>query len=699
MQPLTSDDPAAIGGYRLEARLGSGGMGRVYLAFTPAGRPVALKVVRSDLGDDQDFRIRFGQEIQAARRVRGLYTAELIDADPAATPPWLVTAYVPGPSVEEVIDRDGPMPEAMVFRLIAGVAEALQAIHAAGVIHRDLKPSNVLLAQDGPRVIDFGIARALAATPVTRTGASMGSPDYMSPELLLNRPVTPAIDVFALGSLAAFAAVGRLPFGRGHITDVAHRVVHEPPDLAGCPAGLVTLIEACLQKEPQARPAPGQIIEFCVARAALLGDSGQPRPAPVPFPPAARPRPPGGRPARRRSCSTGPGWPARAGREGAASRSSPCWRSSPARRSPPPRCSSRSRPPGIPAPAAPSPAAPPPPRRSVAARAPVAPLPVVLLSQGRPVTASSVQPGSTWVAANAVDGNTGTRWSSNFSDPQWIEVDLGAAHPLTKVVLDWETAYAVAFQIQVSDDGTTWTDIYSTTTGTGGSQTCRSAAPAATSGCTAPSGPPRGGTRCGNSKSSGVDHGRRATRRTGGSQGPFGRKECEFSAVGAQLLARDRAQVDLVRAVGQVQGPQVGPRLGQRGVGRDAGPAVDLDRPVEDVAAARGAATLIAAISVRAPLAPTLSISQAALSTSSRACSIASRDSAIHSWTTPCRAIVDPKVERDDARAHISSSARSATPRLRMQWWMRPGPSRAWAIMKPPPCGPSRFAAGTRTSS
>jgi eukaryotic-like serine/threonine-protein kinase len=477
MQPLTSDDPAAIGGYRLEARLGSGGMGRVYLAFTPAGRPVALKVVRSDLGDDRDFRIRFEQEIQAARRVRGLYTAELIDADPAATPPWLVTAYVPGPSVEEVIDRDGPMPETMVFRLIAGVAEALQAIHAAGVIHRDLKPSNVLLAQDGPRVIDFGIARALAATPMTRTGATMGSPDYMSPELILNRPVTPAIDVFALGSLAAFAAVGRLPFGRGHITQVAHRVVHEPPDLAGCPAGLVALIEACLQKEPQARPAPGRIIDFCVAQAALLGDTSQPRPAPVAVPtgftgltPApsawsagsatvrlpdpARLAGPAGPGRRRLSLVTALAIVAAtvivtaavvvaiaatsrlgADRTAAASGSADT------------------------------------PRRSVTARAPVAPRPVVLLSQGRPVTASSVQPGSTWVAANAVDGNTGTRWSSTFSDPQWLEVDLGAAHPVTKVVLDWEIAYAAAFQIQVSDDGTTWTDIYSTTTGTGGWQT------------------------------------------------------------------------------------------------------------------------------------------------------------------------------------------------------------------------------------
>jgi hypothetical protein len=476
MQPLTSDDPAAIGGYRLDARLGSGGMGRVYLAFTPAGRPVALKVVRSDLGDDQDFRIRFEQEIQAARRVRGLYTAELIDADPAATPPWLVTAYVPGPSVEEVVDRDGPMPEAMVFRLIAGVAEALQAIHAAGVIHRDLKPSNVLLAQDGPRVIDFGIARALAATPMTRTGATMGSPDYLSPEQILNRPVTSATDVFALGTLAAFAAVGRLPFGRGHITEVAHRVVQEPPDLAGCPAGLVPLIEACLHKEPHARPAPAQIIEFCVARAALLGDAGPPRPTPTGGrhrgEPGAAPawsahsatveldRVPltrvGAPPGRRRlSLVTALAIVAATSIAAAAAVVAIAATSHPGAD-------------GTAAGAATGTAAP---RHSAAPRAPALPGPVVLLSQGRPVTASSVQPDSSWVAANAVDGNTGTRWSSDFSDPQWLEIDLGATHSITKVVLDWEIAYAVAFQIQVSDDGTTWTDIYSTTSGSGGSQT------------------------------------------------------------------------------------------------------------------------------------------------------------------------------------------------------------------------------------
>jgi hypothetical protein len=465
MQPLTSDDPAMIGGYRLQARLGAGGMGRVYLAFTAAGRPVALKVVRSDLGNDQDFRVRFRQEIQAAQRVRGLYTAELIDADPAATPPWLVTAYVQGPSLQEVIDSDGPMPEAMVFRLIAGVAEALQAIHAVGVIHRDLKPSNVLLAHDGPRVIDFGIARALAETPMTRSEITMGSPDFMSPEQILDLPVTPAIDVFALGSLAAFAATSRLPFGRGHLTEVAHRVVHEPPDLAGCPGGLVPLVQACLAKKPEARPAPGQILEFCVARAASLADPGQPRPAPAAI----------------GSTPSGSAW---SDHSATVVLPDPALLVSPAR----PR---RRRLPIVAGLAAIALAAaviaiavashliagratagratatrPP-----VTVRAPARPHPVVLLSQGRPVTASSVQPGSTWVAANAVDGSRGTRWSSAFSDPQWLEVDLGAPHAISKVVLDWETAYASAFQIQVSDNGVAWTDIDTMMAGTGGSQT------------------------------------------------------------------------------------------------------------------------------------------------------------------------------------------------------------------------------------
>jgi hypothetical protein len=281
VQPLASDDPAEIGGYRLRARLGAGGMGRVYLASTRAGRSVALKVVRPELGDDQDFRARFQQEIQAARRVHGLYTAQVLDADPAATLPWLVTAYVPGPSLQQAVAGNGPMPEATVFRLVAGVAEALQAIHAAGVVHRDLKPSNVLLAPDGPRVIDFGIARALEATALTRSGMMVGSPQFMAPEQIRDQPVTPAIDVFALGSLAAYAAQGRSPFGEGHSAAVSYRVLHEPPDLDGCPPQLRALIEPCLRKDAAARPAPGQILEFCLAHAAAGADPGWSPPSPA----------------------------------------------------------------------------------------------------------------------------------------------------------------------------------------------------------------------------------------------------------------------------------------------------------------------------------------------------------------------------------------------------------------------------------
>ena len=287
MQPLASDDPAEIGRYRLRARLGSGGMGRVYLAETPAGRPVAVKVVRPELMDDQDFRARFGQEIQAARSVHGFYTAEVLDADPSATPPWLVTAYVPGPSLKQAVADRGPLPEAAAFRLIAGVAEALQAIHAAGVVHRDLKPSNVVLGPDGPRVIDFGIARALEGTALTRSGVMVGTPQFMAPEQILDRPVSPALDVFALGALAAYASSGHAPFGESHPAAVSYRVLHELPDLAGCPPALRGLIGWCLAKDAAARPSPRQVIEFCAARVSGTADSAL-------VPPAGRPSAPVG---------------------------------------------------------------------------------------------------------------------------------------------------------------------------------------------------------------------------------------------------------------------------------------------------------------------------------------------------------------------------------------------------------------------
>jgi serine/threonine protein kinase len=263
MEPLSGDDPAEIGGYRLRARLGAGGMGRVYLASTPGGRRVAIKVVRPELGDDPDFRTRFRQEIAAAQRVRGLYTAELLSADPDATPPFLITAYVPGPSLQRAVADHGPMPAETVIRLVAGVAEALQVIHAAGVVHRDLKPSNVLLAPDGPRVIDFGIARAAEATSVTGSGIRVGSPQFMAPEQIRGTTATPAVDVFALGSVAAFTLLGRVPFGEGNPAALMHRVLNAEPNLTGCTGPIRDLIAGCLAKDPAARPDPTQIIETC----------------------------------------------------------------------------------------------------------------------------------------------------------------------------------------------------------------------------------------------------------------------------------------------------------------------------------------------------------------------------------------------------------------------------------------------------
>jgi serine/threonine protein kinase len=265
MEPLTRDDPGEVAGYRLRARLGTGGMGRVYLAFTPGGRPVAVKVMRAELGDDRDFRDRFRQEVEAAARVQGLYTAQVIDADPMAVPPWMVTAYVPGPSLQQAVRDHGPMPARTVFQLMAGVAEALQAIHSAGVVHRDLKPSNVLLAPDGPRVIDFGIARAADATALTRTGMRVGSPQFMAPEQIAGHPATPATDIFGLGALAAYAALGRAPFGNADAEAVSYRILHQDPDLEGCPEPLRTVISRCLAKEPAYRPQPREIIPFCGA--------------------------------------------------------------------------------------------------------------------------------------------------------------------------------------------------------------------------------------------------------------------------------------------------------------------------------------------------------------------------------------------------------------------------------------------------
>ncbi|MFG3087157.1 serine/threonine-protein kinase [Streptomyces antibioticus] len=273
-QPLQADDPHEVAGYRLAARLGAGGMGRVYLSHTPGGRPVALKVVRPELADDPDFRRRFGREIKAARRVRGAYTAELLDADPDAVPPWLATLYVPGPSLAEAVARRGPLPVPAVLWLVAGVAEALQAIHAEGIVHRDLKPSNVLLASDGPRVIDFGISLAAGLTAHTATGTAVGTPQFMAPEQATAGAVTSATDVFALGQTAAFAALGEPLYGDGPSVGVLYRIVHSEPDLTLLPEQLRPLIARCLARDPDGRADLAEIVDWCRQRLGRDADAG-----------------------------------------------------------------------------------------------------------------------------------------------------------------------------------------------------------------------------------------------------------------------------------------------------------------------------------------------------------------------------------------------------------------------------------------
>ncbi|MEU6847519.1 serine/threonine-protein kinase [Streptomyces sp. NPDC046716] len=274
--PLQADDPVEVAGYRLAARIGAGGMGRVYLSHTQGGRPVALKVVRSELADDPSFRGRFRREMEAARRVRGAYTAELIDGDADADPPWLATLYVPGPSLSEAVARRGPLPVSAVLWLMAGVAEALQAIHTAGVVHRDLKPSNVLLAADGPRVIDFGISLASGLSSYTATsgGLAIGTPQYMAPEQASGAEVTQATDVFALGQTAAFAALGAPLYGDGPGVTVLYRIVHSRPDLSPLPEELRPLIARCLAADPADRATLTEIVDWCRQRLGSAVDAG-----------------------------------------------------------------------------------------------------------------------------------------------------------------------------------------------------------------------------------------------------------------------------------------------------------------------------------------------------------------------------------------------------------------------------------------
>ncbi|MCL2731799.1 MAG: serine/threonine protein kinase, partial [Actinomycetia bacterium] len=254
--------PTTVGPYRVVRLLGAGGMGRVYLATTRAGRPVAVKVVREAYAQDPHFRERFRAEAEAARSVSGAYTAPVLDADPDAARPWLATAYLAAPSLADAVADHGPMPEDTVRALAAGLAEALAAIHAAGLVHRDLKPSNILLADDGPRVIDFGIARAVDGAALTGTGQIIGTAGYMPPEQVSGRTCTAAGDVFSLGATLVFAATGRGPFGSTGMHVLMYRTLHEEPDFDGVPPGLHDALAACMAKDAFQRPAVPRLPEL-----------------------------------------------------------------------------------------------------------------------------------------------------------------------------------------------------------------------------------------------------------------------------------------------------------------------------------------------------------------------------------------------------------------------------------------------------
>ncbi|MGW2669611.1 serine/threonine-protein kinase [Streptomyces sp. NPDC001272] len=267
MEQLHPSDPHRIGPYRLLSRLGAGGMGQVYLARSDRGRTVAVKLVHPGLAAHEEFRSRFRQEVAAARRVGGAWTAPVLDADTEAAVPWFATGYVAGPSLHQVVAVDfGPLPARTVRILAAGLAHALRDIHRAGLIHRDLKPSNVLLTLDGPRVIDFGIARPLQDPTggMTRTGEIVGSPGFMAPEQVRGEVVTPACDVFCLGAVLTYAATGRLPFGdsgqAGGTAGLLLRIAEAEPSLDGVPGELRGLVAECLRKDPAARPDPAAVL-------------------------------------------------------------------------------------------------------------------------------------------------------------------------------------------------------------------------------------------------------------------------------------------------------------------------------------------------------------------------------------------------------------------------------------------------------
>jgi serine/threonine protein kinase len=284
VEPLTADDPRQVSVFRLHSRLGAGGMGRVYLATSPGGRAVAVKVVHPELARDPEFMRRFRREVEAAEAVSGVYTAPVVGAGPDDNPPWLATAYVPGPSLSELVAASGPLPEAAVWRLAGGLVEALQAIHGRGLVHRDLKPGNILIAADGPRVIDFGISRAMHGIALTATHTTMGTPAFMSPEQTESRDIGPASDVFSLGSVLAFAATGTAPFDGGDMMSVLYRIVHSEPDLSRLSPALGSLVAGCLAKDPASRPSLTALLAAVTAVAGSFPENARGSSGPTRWP-------------------------------------------------------------------------------------------------------------------------------------------------------------------------------------------------------------------------------------------------------------------------------------------------------------------------------------------------------------------------------------------------------------------------------
>jgi serine/threonine protein kinase len=284
-EELRSGDPARVGPYRIVRRLGEGGMGRVFLGQSASGRLFAVKVIHPDQGDNAEFRMRFKREIGAARKVSGAFTAGIVDADPLAELPWLAMEYVDGESLDRAVIRAGPLPLPPLRVMGAQLAEGLCAIHVAGIVHRDLKPTNILLAADGPRIIDFGVSKVRRGGALTNAGQFVGTPGYFAPEQALGDEARPASDVFSLGAVLAFAATGRPPFGTGTDARRIYRVVEGEPDLDGVPEEIRPLVERCLVKQPGDRPTAAAIL-------AELGGGGYsasrlPVPAPAVLPVAA----------------------------------------------------------------------------------------------------------------------------------------------------------------------------------------------------------------------------------------------------------------------------------------------------------------------------------------------------------------------------------------------------------------------------